>query len=571
MGTQPTSRRDLLKAAGTAGVTGLTLSIAGCIGDDEDTGAPVPGIPGAEELGDPVPELHLVMPTEGSNPERHDLALINAENYEELGFEVNRDQMDFETQVTVALVDHDFDINVIGWGGTPERIDPHIFIFDLHHPDHADPGGRNSPGYDNPAYNELAEAQFVETDPEERQALVYEAQEILAQDQPRTYVAAEADRHPYRNDNVENVVPTMGEGLNSFWNMITAETIGERAGEPLRFGMPTEVTSLNPMQDMATPDRQWVRLLYDRLYRINDEGVPQPWAAAAEPTFQDDGTTVVVPIRDGMTFHDGEPVTPEVVKWSFEFFGEHSVTYGGLMDHVDEVNVSGPNEVTFYLHEALATFTANVLGAIYIFPQHIWEDIDDPVDEDDETYTGSGPYQFNEWILEQELRFDAFDDHFNSPNVDRIIRVRGADVSSLVGRLEQNEIDMLGGTPSVTAQDRLEDNDDITQVTSPSIAFHKYAYNMRHEVMQDVYLRRALSHCNEKETYVEDLLGGVGEVTHSPITPVNEFWHNPDVEEYNGFDIEAAAQELADGGYGWDEDGRLHYGADFEPQMFYDE
>ena len=561
-----TSRRDLLRATGAAGVVGLGVTTAGCIemGDDDDD-----EIQGAEELADPVPELDFVMPTEGSNPERHELALTAANNFEEVGFEINRRQYDFTTQVEVALIDHDFDINVIGWGGTPERIDPHTFIHDLHHgaESNVGPGGRNSPGYDNPEYNDIADEQFVTVDIDDRQELVHDAQEILTRDQPRTYIANEDDMHAYRHDNFENTEPTMGEGLNSFWNIINATPLGDR--DTLRFGYPTEIGSLNPMQDLATPDRQWVRLVYDRLYRVNDEGVPEPWAAADDPTFQDDGETVIVPIRDDMTFHDGEPVTAEDVAWSFDYFGEHSVTYGDRMDEVEEVNVTGDYEVTFHLEQAFAPFVANVLAQIYIFPKHRWEDIDNPVEVDDEEYIGSGPLVFDEWDLEVELRFDAFEDHFHPPAADRVIRVPIADVSTGVGMLQEDSLDMLGATPSVTAQNTLEDDENVTNVFAPTIAFFKFAYNMRNEVMQDVHLRRALSYCVPKEEYVEDELGGVGTVTHSPIAAVNEFWHNPDVEEFN-LDLDAARQELADAEYGWDDDGRLHYGEDHESQMFLD-
>ncbi len=565
-----TSRREILKKTGVAGTAGVTLTLAGCLGDDPDDDDPGDDDPGDDVvLTDPVPELDFVMPTEGSNAERHELSLLAASAFEQVGFEINRRQYDFETQVSVALVDHDFDINVIGWGGTPERIDPQTFISDLHEglESNVGPGGRNTPGYDNPAYNEIAAAQFLTVDQDERQQLVYEAQEILARDQPRTYIANEDDMHAYRPGNFENLVPTMGEGLNSFWNMIESTPIGDR--DTLRFGYPTEITSLNPMQDMATPDRQWVRVIYDRLYRVTDEGVPRPWAAADDPTFEDDGETVVVPIRDGMTFHDGEPVTAEDVAWSFEYFGEHSVTYGGRMDPVEEVNVTGDTEVTFHLEQAFAPFVANVLAQIYIFPQHVWEDIDDPVNTDDEDYVGSGPFEFDEWRLEQELRLNAFDDHFSRPNVDRIIRVPGADVSTLVRMLEEDEIDMIGATPSVSAQDRLEEDPDVENVFAPTIAFFKFAYNMRREVMQDVHLRRALSYCVDKQAYVDDMMGGVGTVTHSPIAEVNEFWHNPDVEQFN-FDLDAARDELASAGYGWDDNGRLHYTEDHEPRMFLD-
>ncbi|TYL38522.1 ABC transporter substrate-binding protein [Natronococcus pandeyae] len=547
-----TSRRRVLKGAGVAGATGLVTSFAGCLGDDD------PDVEGADELDEEVPEIHLVAPTAGTNPFRNELASIIADNWEEIGFEVDLEELEFGAHVDKAVVQQDFDASLLGWGGTPERIDPHTFIYDMHHSNNTAEGGRNTPGYENDEYDELAELQVTQVDEDERQQTVYDAQEIIAEDQPRTYIANEGGYHPYASARVTDVDPTLGEGLNSFWNMISATPTDD---DTVRFGYPSEIISLNPMQDLATPDRQFVRLIYDQLYRIDEDGFPSPWLATDDPEIEDDGMTYTLEIRDGVTFHDGEDLTVEDVEFTYEMYAD-SPTYSDLVDVIDEIDTSG-NEITFHLEEQYAPFTANVLGQVYIFPEHIWGDVDpdDLVDFEDENWTGSGPFEFRDWERQAELQLEAFDDHFETPNADTFIRIPGSDTSTLVNSLESGQIDMVGAVPQPTAVDRVRDDDELDLADFDAVGYAMVEYNTRREPLDDRHARRALSYGVPKEEYVEFIRDGMGTVTHTTISEHNEFWHNPDVEEFYE-DLEAAQQELADGGYGWDDDGRLHYGAD---------
>ncbi|SDR40234.1 ABC transporter substrate-binding protein [Natronobacterium texcoconense] len=546
------SRRTVLKGAGIAGVTGLTASLAGCTGGENGS-----DVDGADELGDEVPEIELVAPTAGTNPFRNELAQIVAENWEEIGFDVELEELEFGAHVDKAVVQQDYDASLLGWGGTPERIDPHTFIYDMHHSDNTQEGGRNTPGWENDEYDELAELQVTQVDEEERQQTVYDAQEMIAEAQPRTYIANEGGYHPYASARVENVDPTLGEGLNSFWNMISATPTDD---DTVRFGYPSEIISLNPMQDLATPDRQFVRLLYDQLYRIGPDGFPQPWLATDDPEIEDDGMTYTVEIRDDVTFHDGEDLTIDDVEFTYELYAD-SPTYGSLVEIIDEIETSG-NEITFHLEEQYAPFTANVLGQVYIFPEHIWGDVapDELVDFEDENWTGSGPFQFRDWERQSELQLEAFDDHFETPNADNFIRIPGADTAQLVNDLEAGQIDMVGAVPQPTAVDRVRDDDDLALAEFEAIGYAMIEYNTRREPFDDRHVRRALSYGVPKEEYVEFIRDGMGTVTHTTISEHNEFWHNPDVEEFYE-DLEAAREELAEGGYGWDDDDRLHYGA----------
>ena len=58
-------------------------------------------------------------------------------------------------------------------------------------------------------------------------------------------------------------------------------------------------------------------MIYDRLLQVGPDSGIEPWAATAIKAV--DSTTVDITLREGMTFHDGQPVTPADVKFTFDY------------------------------------------------------------------------------------------------------------------------------------------------------------------------------------------------------------------------------------------------------------
>src|SRR5690625_1117207 len=108
--------------------------------------------------------------------------------------------------------------------------------------------------------------------------------------------------------------------------------------------------------------------------RVDEEGLPELWAAE-EVDWVDD-TTVNVKIRENMKWHDGNPVTAEDVKFSFEapMTGEAPM-YEAFVDIIDNITIENDYELTFKLHEPWSAFETATLAKLNIVPKHIWEPI----------------------------------------------------------------------------------------------------------------------------------------------------------------------------------------------------
>src|SRR5260370_1868783 len=136
---------------------------------------------------------------------------------------------------------------------------------------------------------------------------------------------------------------------------------------------------LDPQQHdgTATPDN-FLMALQDALIKNFREVRYDHPALAERYEFAEDAKSATFRLRPGIKFHDGTPVTPDDVKWSYEHyrgaFGEvlHSKTQG--------VEIVDGSAVRFHFKEPFLDFpillgTANVCGAGWIVPAKYYETV----------------------------------------------------------------------------------------------------------------------------------------------------------------------------------------------------
>jgi peptide/nickel transport system substrate-binding protein len=532
----------------------MAVALAGCSSSE--------GQNGGGGAGDPVESIELIVTTQNYDAIRYEFGNLIAENWRSLGFDVNVNPLAWNTIVSRTFDQEDFDAFTLRWSGRAERLDPDVFCYSLHHSSQADvEGSNNMVNYRNPEYDEYAVSQRRAFDESERQMAVMECQRIFAEDQPRTPIANQTQAMPYLDESFDEVVTMMGEGLMSFWTAVRsvpAEGVGE-----ISLGYPSDVNNLNPVDGSATHDTQTMRLMYDRLVRIDTDGTATNWLAEEVEAVSD--TTVRATIRDGQQWHDGVELTIDDVKFSFDYLNEHSAVLNSFMGPLESTEIVGDRTVEFSLSERFAPFISVGLGQVFIIPQHIWEDvpsnidnISEPVEWENPEPVGSGPFKFVSWNRDEQMILQANENHFNPPNIERLIKIPGADMQSLVRLLEDRSLDMIGFVAGPDIVNRLDNQIEHTSISSiDSHGFYHINYQLDRAPFDDVSVRHALADAIPKRDIVDVVMDGMGSVTHTFMAEVNQFWHNPDVMKF-GDDLERAAKTLEDAGYTV-RDGRLHY------------
>lgn len=527
--------------------------------EEEDTTIVTEDLPDERKVRD----LELYVTTPDYDPVRYELGLMVADEWRNLGFDVKVTPLAWSRLSELGMQQKDFDAFTLAWSGRAERIDPDHFVYLTLHSTNAGFGAYNIVGYDNPEYDDIADRQRTVTDVNERKKLTDRAQEIFLEDLPYAPIMHRNQLMAYNKTNFSNLTVMMGEGVNSFWSFMDVTPNGDR--KVLRWGYPSDVTSLNPLSSTNSHDFQTTRLIYDRLIRILPSGEPENWAAESITDVNGDGMTYEIKIRPNMNFHDGVPVTAEDVKFSFDLVKEiESPFYMGMVKSIESVDVTDELTVQFNLSESFAPFISNTLAQMYIFPKHVWDPIlqekgaSGVLEHQNIDIIGSGPFKMDYWRRDQEMMLQRNDDHFQQPHIEGILKIPYANVQGMVGAIGQGEVDTVGWYIEPLQADKLKSNEDIELIDIPDHGLYHINYNMRRMPFDDKAVRLAMSYVIPKDRIVNEILEGYGEVANSFIGPMNEFWHNSDIEPFK-YDLGKARQLLEDAGYEWDADGKIYY------------
>jgi peptide/nickel transport system substrate-binding protein len=556
MGNADVTRRDFLM--GTAAACGAMM-----------IGEILPGMPPAARAaaGQPIPPITL---TYYSNwQEIVEFFKKAAEDFRKVGLTPNLNPVVSSTVVPRTYAEHEKfygDIGSIAWGATPDRLEPNFYLQTMMHSAFAKIGERNYGHYRSAKYDAACDAQMREMDPEKRVKLVWDAQAVAAADMPIWWLAYPPLISAYNKRDFEGAVEMMGSGYGQVYSMWSYLKIKPRTGrKTLRSGTQVDyITTLNPFIAATSPNQCFIRFFYDTFALIGPDLKAHPWAAESWKVINP--KTIDVVLRKGMKFHDGNPVTGEdfrftfdyLKKWDFPFF-RHAMTV------IEKVDVNGFN-IRFTLKEPYAPFIFTVLTWLFILPKHIWEKIPEsvglkhPGDYQNPNPIGSGPFKFGYFRKGQEAYFKANKEHFAAPNVDDVYFVIIPSADGVAGALERGEIDINQVSLTPALADRLMELPFMQVTYAPTHMVYEARPNVEKKPFDDVEFRKAIYHTFDRRPFVNYFAGKAIEGRNTPFTPLMKPWHNPNLPapEYS---IDKARDVLKKAGYTWNSDGKLCFSA----------
>jgi peptide/nickel transport system substrate-binding protein len=503
-----------------------------------------------------VPPLGLLGTTSDYSPQRYNMTRMIVANWKKLGINAYIDPTKYEAMIKRAFRSKRFDSYIINWSPKLVRLEPNVFLRTMLTSENAGWDGINVSGYQNPAYDKLADAQKVALDVRDRKAIVDFIQEFLYERQPHHSFMHQNNFRAYNQKNFKDVVLAPGTGPWSFWTDWSATPAGSQ--RIFRQSGVADFKTLNPIMAQLITDQWLLAHIYDTLMRIGPDAKPQLWAATGYKWL--DANTLDVTVRTDMKFHDGKPVTVEDIAFSYEY-GRKSGYLLSFMNNLESTEVLGNDKLRFKLKEPDAGFLFTVLCQVPILPKHIWESVDNPATFANSKPVGSGPFKFNYHRRDEELSLKAYKAHFSPPKNDGFLFVVYGNQEAIVGAMERGDVDACGSASLDPLQaDRLGKNKDIKIVAPLSFGMYMLEYNTRIEPWNDVYFRRAVSLAIPVDPMIKRVWNGHGVPAGAMLSPENKFWHNSNLPEWP-FDMEKAKQELVKAGYEWDDKGRLHYPA----------
>ncbi|MEM8626799.1 MAG: extracellular solute-binding protein [Pseudomonadota bacterium] len=177
--------------------------------------------------------------------------------------------------------------------------------------------------------------------------------------------------------------------------------------------------TLNPFPDKGAAVAGGT-LIYDTLMTASLETGSTEYGLVAEAVkYPSDYSSATFRLREGAKFHDGEPIKPEDVIFSFEKLKEVSAQFAFYYKNVVKAEQTGPREVTFSFDVKNNRELPQIVGQlVYVLPKHYWTGTDADGKPRDlgsatlETPIGSGPYRFGKVVPGRSVALERVEDYW---------------------------------------------------------------------------------------------------------------------------------------------------------------
>src|SRR5271157_5618488 len=181
--------------------------------------------------------------------------------------------------------------------------------------------------------------------------------------------------------------------------------------------------------------------LHDAVAKPMPQGNPSP-SLAESWSAGEDGLSYEFVLRKGAMFHNGDPVTSDDVKFSFDRY--RGAAHALIKERVASVETPDPQRVVFKLKNPwpdFITFYATASGAGWIVPKKYVEKVGD--DGFKKAPIGAGPYKFVSFTPGVELVLEAFDQYWRKPpSVKRLVLRVIPDEATRLAALIRGEVDI---------------------------------------------------------------------------------------------------------------------------------
>jgi peptide/nickel transport system substrate-binding protein len=291
------------------------------------------------------------------------------------------------------------------------------------------------------------------------------------------------------------------------------------------------------------------------LYALHDALVkPMPGNAMAPSlaeswTTSKDGLVYEFVLRQGIKFHNGEPVTADDVKFSFERY--RGAANKLLKEKVAAVEVVDPGRIRFRMKEPWPDFMTYygslTTGAGWVVPRTYLEKVGDEGFK--KAPIGAGPFRFVAFNPGVELVLEAQETYWRkSPSIKRLVIKAVPDETTRLAMLKRGEADIVYLLQSELAEE-VKRTPGLTLRPTPIVSTHWLVFLDQWDAKSpwaDRRVRLAANHAINRQAVNEAITLGFSRITWSVIPRSFDFFWQPPAYAY---DPGKAKQLLAEAGY----------------------
>jgi microcin C transport system substrate-binding protein len=288
-----------------------------------------------------------------------------------------------------------------------------------------------------------------------------------------------------------------------------------------------------------------VSLIYQTLASQSLDEVSTAYGLLAESmSHPEDRSYVIYRLRAEARWHDGKPVTPDDVVFSFDAFKKNSPMYSAYYRHVTKCEQVGERDVKFVFDGPGNRELPLITGELMVLPKHWWEGTDPQGRKRDITATtleiplGSGPYRIKEFVAARSVVLERFADYWGKDfphgvgqhNFDQIRyeffrddtvarEAFKADALDWILERSAKEWSVAYDFPAVREKRVIKEKFPVRS----SGRMQGWAFNLRRPLFQDVRLRRAFNYAFDFEEMNRQLSTGEYSRDNSYFEGIPEF------------------------------------------------
>ncbi|NCB42453.1 MAG: ABC transporter substrate-binding protein [Clostridia bacterium] len=325
-------------------------------------------------------------------------------------------------------------------------------------------------------------------------------------------------------------------------------------GSTFTVAISEEIDTLNPLSSWMVVSYELLLLIYDPLLRY-DENLERVSSLAESWDVSDDQLSWTFHLKEGVTWHDGEPFTSADVKFSYELFTEQEAyMYATYNEGIVDITCPDDYTVVMTTDKPKANMLMNTSP---IVPKHIWEALEDPYNYENAVPIGTGPFTFDS-EGEGFIKLKRNPNYFAEipGNIENIVFVIYENSDTAAQALLLGEIDATSSLSSSQIE-QLTAEKDVELVLADIPGFSYVALNIWPEsevadanpLLKDKDVRYAIDKCVDREKIVSMIYGNAGEVGTTIVNPKDKYHYEPGTSELRTFDPVAAGEMLEAAGY----------------------
>ncbi len=317
----------------------------------------------------------------------------------------------------------------------------------------------------------------------------------------------------------------------------TIGSTGETANE-ITVGIAQDLDdSLDPHKAVAAGTKEVMFNVFEGLMKPTSDGDLIP-AVADRYELSEDKTTYIFTLREGVQFHNGEPVETGDVVYSIQRCadGSEGEPLIPALSVISDIHCDDTT-VTITLDQPNTEFLSYLTLAI----------LPEGYDQQDTAPVGTGPFKFVSRAAQDNIILERFDGYWGAPAyLDRVTFKIMENTDSIIVSLQSGAVDLFAHLGSAQAA-QLEDSFNIEEGTMNLV--QALYLNHSEKPFDDIRVRQALCYAVDKQQIIDIAFSGYGHPIGSSMYPAFGKYFDESLTNHYSRDIEKAKALLADAGY----------------------